>query len=364
MISFIQRYTIIIKGAGKVPSTAFCLLLRLFTLRCTEKQMTLMLDHVDSPYIRCIGFLYLRYAADPSTLWTWFEPYLYDEEPVQVQQGKSDTTIGDYVRFLLGDLEYYGTRLPRLPLALERQFKVKLLQAELVEERAKHNSKDAVKMEQFQKVGNRIRALYGDEENPVTWYDAVVDRVVLRNDESGELLARPKFWLTFPQYGNTELVTLGEVDVMNGGGGGGVGGGREVPHGAAARGGYSESGAHGRDHDRREEYPRDGRDRGRGGYDRSYQGRRDDYNDPRDRGDARSGRGYKDRGYNNRRHGRRDDNDFSLDMSKVGGRKKSSKTKIIMLAHIARLFFALVSSTDLQDLDTQRVSNNSLLHNC
>jgi pre-mRNA-splicing factor 38B len=41
----------------KTPSTAFCLLLRLFTLRCTEKQMHLMLDHVDSPYIRCIGFL-------------------------------------------------------------------------------------------------------------------------------------------------------------------------------------------------------------------------------------------------------------------------------------------------------------------
>lgn len=27
-----------------------------------------------------IGFLYLRYAADPKTLWTWFEPYIKDEE--------------------------------------------------------------------------------------------------------------------------------------------------------------------------------------------------------------------------------------------------------------------------------------------
>ena len=33
-------------GAQKSPSTAFCLLLRLFTLRCTEKQMHLMLEHV------------------------------------------------------------------------------------------------------------------------------------------------------------------------------------------------------------------------------------------------------------------------------------------------------------------------------
>ena len=27
-----------------------------------------------------IGFLYLRYAADPKTLWNWFEPYVKDEE--------------------------------------------------------------------------------------------------------------------------------------------------------------------------------------------------------------------------------------------------------------------------------------------
>ncbi|GAY64108.1 hypothetical protein CUMW_231050 [Citrus unshiu] len=27
-----------------------------------------------------IGFLYLRYAADPKTLWNWFEQYLKDEE--------------------------------------------------------------------------------------------------------------------------------------------------------------------------------------------------------------------------------------------------------------------------------------------
>lgn len=27
-----------------------------------------------------IGFLYLRYAADPKTLWSWFEPYIRDDE--------------------------------------------------------------------------------------------------------------------------------------------------------------------------------------------------------------------------------------------------------------------------------------------
>lgn len=175
--------------------------------------MTLMLNHVDSPFIRCVGFLYLRYAADPATLWSWFEPYLYDEEPVQIRQGQADTTVGKYVYMLLNDLEYYGTRLPRLPLALERQLKVRLLQAERVEERAKQHSSNAAAMEYFQKTGARIQALYGDDENPVTWYDAIVDRVILRDLETGEMLVRPKFQVTFPEYGNTEIVGLGEIDL-------------------------------------------------------------------------------------------------------------------------------------------------------
>mmetsp|Transcript_1571 Transcript_1571/g.3772 ORF Transcript_1571/g.3772 Transcript_1571/m.3772 type:complete len:353 (-) Transcript_1571:1488-2546(-) len=175
--------------------------------------MHLMLEHVDSPYIRCIGFLYLRYAAEPSTLWTWFEPYLHDDEPVQVRQGRADTTVGEFVRSLLEDMDYHGTRLPRLPLTIERQVKVKLLQSERIEERAKQHMENKAAMEYFQKIGARVQALYGDADNPVTWYDAVVDRAILRDLESGELLERPKFYVTFPEYGNTEIVTLGEVDL-------------------------------------------------------------------------------------------------------------------------------------------------------
>lgn len=250
-------------GAHKVPSTAFCLLLRLFTLRCTEKQMTLMLDHVDSPYIRCVGFLYLRYAAEPATLWSWFEPYIHDGEPVQVCQGKADTTVGGYVRMLLNELDYYGTRLPRPPLTIERQFKVKLLQAERVEERARKHTHNKAAMEYFQKTGACIQALYGDDENPVTWYEAVVDRVILR-DPTGELLARPKFQVTFPEYGNTEVVMLGEID-LPGGNMNRLDGAEEIL--------FSDGGSG--------KYPND---MGRRGFDNR---RQDDRNDPRDRSRSR-----------------------------------------------------------------------------
>jgi len=197
----------------KTPSTAFCLLLRLFTLRCTEKQMHLMLDHVDSPYIRCIGFLYLRFAADPSKLWEYCQPYVYDQEPVAVSHGlkSKEVTIGDFVRGILTDLDYYGTILPRLPLAVERNIRDNLLEEQKIEERALYNLRDATKMNYFETIGSKIQALYGDEENPVTWYDAVVDRVIRKDDETGVEYVRPRFKVAYTEYGNSEIVTLGEI---------------------------------------------------------------------------------------------------------------------------------------------------------
>ena len=89
-----------------------------------------MLDHVDSPYIRCIGFLYLRYASNPIFLWQRVQPYIYDEEKVRIEASfsKPEISVGEYVRSLLTSMDYFGTILPRLPIGLEREIKVKLLQ--------------------------------------------------------------------------------------------------------------------------------------------------------------------------------------------------------------------------------------------
>lgn len=202
-------------GATKVPSTAFCLMVRLFTLRCTEKQMASMLNHPDSPYIRCIGFLYLRYATEPSDLYRWFSPYFFDTETVQTAPSQPDTTVGEYARNLLTDMNYCNgtTLLPRLPVSIQRDLKVKLLQVDQIEMRAKHHKADGKLMSYFSTVGSRVRALYGDEQNPITWYDGVIDLVIKRDDNTGLLLSRPKFKVTFPEYGNTEIVTLGEMEM-------------------------------------------------------------------------------------------------------------------------------------------------------
>lgn len=212
-------------GSAREPSTAFCLLLRLLTLRCTEKQMKLLLDHRDSPYIRAMGFLYLRFAGDPKTVWEWIEPYMDDDEPVVVtatankishasHRLRDPQTVGDFVKRLFSsELDYYGTMLPRLPLHIERDLQVKLLLAEKIKERAKKHLASRKTMEYFQTLGSRVMALYGDDENPTQWYEAVVDRVITRDEETSQPLATPKFVVTFPAYGNTETVFLGEMEM-------------------------------------------------------------------------------------------------------------------------------------------------------
>ena len=65
-------------GTARVPSTAFQLLMKCLDMRITKKKMNIMLKHKDSPYIRCVGFLYIRYFCEPKEMWEWFEPWLDD----------------------------------------------------------------------------------------------------------------------------------------------------------------------------------------------------------------------------------------------------------------------------------------------
>ena len=49
-------------GAGGIVSSAYCLLYKLFTLKLTRKQVTGLINHADSPYIRGLGFMYIRWV--------------------------------------------------------------------------------------------------------------------------------------------------------------------------------------------------------------------------------------------------------------------------------------------------------------
>ncbi|KAG3109848.1 hypothetical protein PI124_g13672 [Phytophthora idaei] len=190
-------------GTARIPSSCFCLLHKFFLMRLTRKQMQGLLRHTDSPYIRVVGFLYLRFTCNPEELWTWFEPYLEDPEEFNASANPSvKTTIGDWLVALLEENNYFGTILPRIPKKIEDGIKVKLLLLSRKKERAKENLAIVNRL----KSGTKVRAMYADEENEPAMYDAVIDSV----EESNQ------FWVSFPAYGNKEKVSLGDIEFDRG----------------------------------------------------------------------------------------------------------------------------------------------------
>ncbi|XP_065067618.1 pre-mRNA-splicing factor 38B-like [Rhopilema esculentum] len=122
-------------GAGGIVSSCYCLLFKMFTLKLTRKQLKGLIDHCDSPYIRGIGFMYIRYCLQPKELWSWLEPYLEDEEELDVKAGGGCTmTIGQLVRSFLLKLEWYGTLFPRIPVPVEKDIRERLTELNLCDD--------------------------------------------------------------------------------------------------------------------------------------------------------------------------------------------------------------------------------------
>lgn len=139
-------------GSSRHPSTAFCLLMRLFVLRLTHSELNILLGNKRSPHVRAIGFLYIRYGLfrDPH-LWDWLAPYVDDPEefspgvdgkkmcaPLLHSRGPAvapacrhtplppPSTMGGFVRILLDEPKYYGTLLPRIPVPTMRKIRAKV----------------------------------------------------------------------------------------------------------------------------------------------------------------------------------------------------------------------------------------------
>uniref|UniRef100_A0A915K618 Pre-mRNA-splicing factor 38 n=1 Tax=Romanomermis culicivorax TaxID=13658 RepID=A0A915K618_ROMCU len=106
-------------GAGGVVSTPFCIMYRLFTMRLTRKQVYSMLNHTDSPYIRGLGFMYIRFCLQPSTFWEWYEPYLEDEEKFKIEDYREiplillETKSRCFVHIFYEDFYTYNDGKPR-----------------------------------------------------------------------------------------------------------------------------------------------------------------------------------------------------------------------------------------------------------
>lgn len=114
-------------GVGGIISSPFCLLYKLFSMRPTRKQVYGLLNHTDSPYIRGIGFLYVRYTQPPPDFWDWYEPYLNDPEEIDVRAGGGQImTVGEMARHFLTRLDWFSTLFPRIPVPIQISMDKKL----------------------------------------------------------------------------------------------------------------------------------------------------------------------------------------------------------------------------------------------
>jgi len=190
-------------GTSRIPSSCFCCLVRLCLMTVTENQLWTILKHVDSPYIRAVGFLFARYCAPTDLMWKLMKDFVYDEE--EFTANGTNITIGAFVRSLVEDIEFYGTILPRIPVMQQRHMKAKMLQEGENYERMKVNL-DICQKEFYR--GATVRGLYEDDENPLKWYECVIDEVV----EPKEEWETHEYWVTFTQYGNQEKLKLGEME--------------------------------------------------------------------------------------------------------------------------------------------------------
>ncbi|MGH0160729.1 UNVERIFIED_CONTAM: hypothetical protein FKN15_039880 [Acipenser sinensis] len=160
-------------GTGGIVSTAFCLLYKLFTLKLTRKQVMGLITHTDSPYIRALGFMYIRYTQPPPDLLDWFDAFLDDEEELDVKAGGGCVmNVGEMLRSFLTKLEWFSTLFPRIPVPVQKMIDLQM------KSRPRKNVKKDGKEEagEPEKHAERRRSRYTQPPpDLLDWFDAFLD---------------------------------------------------------------------------------------------------------------------------------------------------------------------------------------------
>lgn len=144
-------------GAGGIVSTAYCLLYKLFTLRLTRKQLNGLINHMDSPYIRALGFMYIRYTQPPADLYSWYNEYLEDEEELDVKAGGGQVMkMGDILKQFLTKLEWFSTLFPRIPVPIQKDLEHRLAERFPQQSANARNAKPPITLNNHGKYGNSV----------------------------------------------------------------------------------------------------------------------------------------------------------------------------------------------------------------
>lgn len=181
-------------GKARKPSVAFCCLYRFFLMKLDARQLSHLVQHRDSPYIRGVGFLFLRCVVDAKELATWVEPHLGDQTtffPSSNREKKS--TLGNYVHKLFQEIKYYDTTLRRVAIPVARQLERKSMELQIIRERAEA-------LRPFFKINTICKARWA-HDNKV--YKGRID----------DLLDNGNFLVTFVDFGNSDECEIVDLEL-------------------------------------------------------------------------------------------------------------------------------------------------------
>jgi len=144
-------------GSTTVPSSLFCCLYRLFTIGLSYDELSLLCESKDWPYIRCCGFLYIRFGCAPEKLWDFLGEYCVDDEEFEPSKSTPGfmATIGEYVESLLMDERYYYSTLPRIPMGVKKKIEEKVAPLGQYRRRAAKNKSS---LQLFKEPGTPVEA--------------------------------------------------------------------------------------------------------------------------------------------------------------------------------------------------------------
>ncbi|BFU23471.1 hypothetical protein EHI8A_146470 [Entamoeba histolytica HM-1:IMSS-B] len=111
-VHYISPY---IQKSSSSPSTAFCVLLRLFQLNPTPDDIRMMSTH-SNKYVRCIAALIIRYSIQFNLLLSYLKPFVDDRAVVNISlHGEKTKQIKCLVKDLILEPKFEGCILPRIP---------------------------------------------------------------------------------------------------------------------------------------------------------------------------------------------------------------------------------------------------------
>jgi len=129
----------------------------LFTIGISYDDLHQLLETRDWPYIRCCGFLYIRFGCASEKLWDQLGDYTLDDQEFVPSKEQSNfvITIGEYVESLLMDERYYYTALPRVPVGVKKKIEEQLAPLPQYRRRTQANKKN---LHLFREPGTWVEA--------------------------------------------------------------------------------------------------------------------------------------------------------------------------------------------------------------